>query len=79
MGWKKMLEDPKPKRTQEDEKLEPVWIPEIKVPENEKTEQVHNPKAGDRCPRCKAGKLDYDGLLNLVCQKCGYTLAGCFS
>jgi len=31
------------------------------------------------CPNCKTGKMDYDGLLNLICQKCGYTIAGCFT
>jgi len=31
------------------------------------------------CPNCKTGKMDYDGLLNLYCQNCGYTLAGCFT
>lgn len=37
------------------------------------------PRSGDICPRCRKGKLDYDGLLNLSCQECGYTLAGCFT
>ena len=31
------------------------------------------------CPRCQEGHLDYDGLLNLSCPKCGFTLAGCFT
>lgn len=31
------------------------------------------------CPKCKTGKMDYDGLLNLICQNCDYTLAGCFT
>lgn len=34
---------------------------------------------GDLCPRCQEGRLDYDGLLNLGCPKCGYTLMGCFT
>jgi hypothetical protein len=37
------------------------------------------PRAGDLCPVCKEAQLDYDGLLNLSCPKCGYTLAGCFT
>ncbi len=36
-------------------------------------------KDGDLCPHCEAARLDYDGLLNLYCPDCGYTLAGCFT
>ncbi len=28
-------------------------------------------RSGDRCPICQQGVLDYDGLLNLACAKCG--------
>lgn len=27
--------------------------------------------AGDACPRCQEGRLDYDGMLNLFCPACG--------
>lgn len=27
--------------------------------------------AGDICPRCHEGRLDYDGTLNLFCPACG--------
>ncbi len=37
------------------------------------------PRSGDLCPRCQAGHLDYDGLLNLVCLHCGYTVGGSFT
>ncbi len=38
------------------------------------------PRPGRKCPRCRKGKLDYDGLLNLVCPQCGHVaLAGSFS
>lgn len=40
---------------------------------------VKKPRAGDRCPACGMGQLDYDGMLNLACGACGYTLAGCFT
>lgn len=36
-------------------------------------------KSGDLCPECGTGMLDYDGMLNLVCPQCGYTLSGCFT
>ena len=36
-------------------------------------------RAGDLCPKCREGRLDYDGLLNLACPKCGYALGGCFT
>jgi len=28
------------------------------------------------CPRCHAAKIDYDGMLNLVCPNCRLTEAG---
>jgi hypothetical protein len=31
---------------------------------------------GMRCPRCKEGLIDYNGMLNLVCPHCGLTEAG---
>lgn len=37
------------------------------------------PRAGEVCPQCKTGRLDYDGLLNLVCPGCGYALGGSFT
>ena len=36
-------------------------------------------RPGDPCPRCREGLLDYNGLLNLACPKCGYALGGCFT
>jgi uncharacterized protein (DUF983 family) len=30
------------------------------------------PRPGQKCPQCGKGKLDYNGLLNLVCPACGY-------
>lgn len=36
-------------------------------------------RAGDICPKCKQEKLDYDGLLNLICPKCGIASSGCFT
>jgi hypothetical protein len=28
------------------------------------------------CPRCQGAKMEYNGLLNLVCPNCGLTEAG---
>jgi uncharacterized protein (DUF983 family) len=37
-------------------------------------------RSGDLCPNCRAGRLDYDGLLNLTCPQCGFSPGGgCFS
>jgi uncharacterized protein (DUF983 family) len=36
-------------------------------------------RPGDACPVCSRGRMDYDGLLNLVCPNCGYTLGGSFT
>lgn len=38
-----------------------------------------NLRAGDLCPQCKQAQLDYDGLLNLSCPKCGFAVGGCFT
>ncbi len=37
------------------------------------------PRAGEMCPKCGQGRLDYDGLLNLTCTSCGYAWGGCFT
>lgn len=40
--------------------------------------KIHAPalRAGSTCPRCGLGHLEYDGLLNLSCERCGYSLVG---
>jgi hypothetical protein len=55
---------------------EPGWVdPVIHEDESEAT----LPGPGNPCPQCKQDVLDYDGLLNLSCNRCGYSLAGCFT
>lgn len=34
---------------------------------------------GDLCPNCGEGVLEYDGMLNLGCETCGFSLVGCFT
>jgi uncharacterized protein (DUF983 family) len=36
--------------------------------------QLANPplRCGEVCPQCGEGKLDYNGLLQLECPKCGF-------
>jgi hypothetical protein len=36
-------------------------------------------RRGDLCLACLKGHLDYNGLLNLECNECRYTLGGCFT
>jgi hypothetical protein len=36
-------------------------------------------RAGELCPRCQNERLDYNGLLNLVCPNCGVIEGGCFT
>jgi len=36
-------------------------------------------RAGSTCPKCGQGQLEYNGLLNLACKNCGYSLGGCFT
>lgn len=33
----------------------------------------------DLCPVCRRGHFDYNGVLNLECDECKYTLGGCFT
>jgi len=58
----------------------PDWLPEaLKVVPLDAPQETTEPHAGDICPRCRKGTLDYDGLLNLACSLCGYSLGGCFT
>ena len=41
-----------------------------------KTRRPAPPRSGDICPACQAGRLDYDGLLNLACPACGHIASG---
>jgi hypothetical protein len=36
-------------------------------------------RPGDLCPSCQQERLDYDGLLNLSCPRCGVISGGCFT
>lgn len=36
----------------------------------------HLPRRGDLCPNCGQGRLDYNGLLELACEHCGFVLSG---
>ena len=56
----------------------------IEIKPDDESEQLSEPKsfrirAGDICPKCQVEKLDYDGLLNLSCTKCGPAAVGCFT
>ncbi|GAB4456124.1 MAG: hypothetical protein Kow0070_05670 [Anaerolineales bacterium] len=41
-----------------------------------KSKPCRAPRFGQTCPECGKGKLDYDGLLQLVCPVCGYLASG---
>ncbi len=50
---------------------------ELESLDREKCSEVENPPlAGEQCPRCKEGALEYDSTLNLVCTECDYVVAG---
>jgi len=36
-------------------------------------------QSGDLCPSCLQGRMNYNGLLNLECDKCKYTVGGFFT
>ena len=47
--------------------------------EDERAGAIRELRQGSLCPQCGQEKLDYDGMLNLSCPGCGYTLGGCFT
>ena len=55
------------------EQTDPFLAPDWYLPE------VQEPRRGDLCPACGEGVLDYDGMLNLGCPECGFSLSGCFT
>jgi hypothetical protein len=64
----------------ESQELEkPVWLLQETLLEERSDKPASKLHAGDLCPKCHEEKLDYDGLLNLTCPSCGYTLGGCFT
>lgn len=66
----------------EPQPIELIWVPLEGEPDTGEAGQVSlvkEPRAGDLCPKCREGRLDYNGLLNLACPKCGYAVGGCFT
>lgn len=52
----------------------------VELNENAEADQKDKElRSGDLCPNCWQGRMDYDGLLNLTCPKCGYARGGCFT
>lgn len=74
MHLKTVTED---NETHEAENL--TWLPQKVVLEEQPEKPASKLRAGDLCPKCRAAKMDYDGLLNLTCPSCGYALGGCFT
>ena len=56
-------------------------LPDLRnaVPQQDEPPKQVEWRPGVVCPSCGADRLDYDGLLNLSCPSCGYTLGGCFT
>lgn len=54
-----------------------VLIEEKIDPQDEGNDAHKEIRVGDICPHCRRGHLGYNGLLNLECDHCRYTLAGC--
>jgi hypothetical protein len=52
---------------------------QLDLDSKENTLTIPEPQVGDLCPVCQAASLDYDGMLNLTCPNCGYSLGGCFT
>jgi len=51
----------------------------IEIQQIAETKDCQSLKAGSLCPKCKETILDYDGMLNLVCAKCGVMDSGGFT
>ncbi len=56
-----------------------TWTAKENPEEPKPEEHPAAPRPGELCPRCRQARLDYDGVLNLVCPRCGYTATGCFT
>jgi len=52
---------------------DPVYIAPLSTPGGNAPEPV---RPGADCPRCGAGRMDYNGLLELECVQCGYVISG---
>ncbi len=55
---------------------------EIKKQEENEADKSRNHcriAAGQPCPQCGRGQLEYNGLLNLTCSLCGYELTASFT
>lgn len=65
------------KKPQVDLILSPLASTEVAEPLGEPS--TPPPRPGDLCPKCGQERLDYDGLLNLVCPRCGAAAVGCFT
>ena len=51
------------------------------VPESDKDIADDKPavselRSGFSCPRCGRGRLEYNGMIELECPECGFTLGG---
>ncbi|HSO27617.1 MAG TPA: hypothetical protein VLS48_06075 [Anaerolineales bacterium] len=52
---------------------------QVELPPDPQEAEARELRSGDLCPRCRAARMDYDGLLNLACPACGYARGGCFT
>ena len=51
----------------------------LQMNQEDPTDRPQTLHPGDPCPKCGEGRLDYNGLLNLVCNRCDYEQGGCFT
>jgi len=61
-----------------------VWDQIIKERQDHSQEHHKGKKSCEiskikKCPNCHQAALEYNGLLNLVCPKCGYEIAAGFT
>ena len=83
----KMLDNPQDKGCMRNEPAQLSTTSRIKspIPEAPTHAPARRPKrlirlrAGDLCPTCQSERLDYDGLINLSCPKCGVAIGGCYT
>ena len=75
-----MVNQGMPAAVRDENVLKPGWKePAISPIETEDVSLLPEPRSGSHCPDCLDGIIDYDGMLNLSCVLCGYSLAGCFT
>ncbi len=51
----------------------------LQMPQKGTPAESETLRPGAPCPQCGKGRLEYNGLLNLICNRCDFEQGGCFT